>query len=230
MNYNDPALVDALAREYALGTLRGPARRRLARIAGENLIVRRAINQWQDRLAGLANELSPVVPPESVWLNVERALGHAGNTDAVTRRTGGFSGALAAVFAALAVTFGALYFTQQAEVMTPDYIALLNDGEQQPAWSVQAFSADAGLRIRALASIAPPAGRVFELWMLPEDGSNPVSLGLIGDGVTTLALNPLQLTTLANSSALAISEEPPGGSPTGVPTGDVLFVGALADG
>ena len=66
--------------------------------------------------------------------------------------------------------------------------------------------------------------------MPPEGGGNPRSLGLLkADGVTVLDRRRLPPALLAGGTALlAVSVEPPGGSPTGVPTGPVVYAGKLA--
>jgi anti-sigma-K factor RskA len=48
------------------------------------------------------------------------------------------------------------------------------------------------------------------------------------NGRATLQLNDTQRLALSRSSKIAISLEPPGGSPTGAPTGPVLFVADVA--
>jgi anti-sigma-K factor RskA len=57
----------------------------------------------------------------------------------------------------------------------------------------------------------------------------PRSLGLISaQGVTVLSRERLPKTLLeGGTDALAVSVEPPGGSPTGVPTGPVVYAGKL---
>jgi anti-sigma-K factor RskA len=63
--------------------------------------------------------------------------------------------------------------------------------------------------------------------MLP-DGAAPKSLGLIADsGVGRVVLPALPDVALANVPALAVSLEPAGGSPTGAPTGPVLYTGKV---
>jgi anti-sigma-K factor RskA len=70
-----PDLIDRLAAEYALGVLRGGARRRLERLADANPTVRAAIDAWQTRIGALA-ELGPAVePPATAWEALERRLG-----------------------------------------------------------------------------------------------------------------------------------------------------------
>ncbi len=78
------------------------------------------------------------------------------------------------------------------------------------------------LQVTRTAGAARP-GRVLELWAIPGDNA-PVSLGVLPeDGRATLTL-PAELAA-QGPLVLAISDEPPGGSPTGAPTGDVLALG-----
>jgi len=78
------------------------------------------------------------------------------------------------------------------------------------------------------ASVPLQADRVLELWSVPPQGA-PKSLGLISaSGVTVLPRSRLPKTLLeGGTAALAVSVEPPGGSPTGAPTGPVVFAGKL---
>src|SRR6185437_1438455 len=70
-------------------------------------------------------------------------------------------------------------------------------------------------------------GRAPELWLIPA-GQKPIAVGMISrDQPTTLALAPALLAQLGPTAALAVSVEPPGGSPTGQPTGPVIAKGAI---
>lgn len=72
-----PDLIDRLAGEYALGVLRGGARKRFETLASRDRRVREAIESWQARI-GAMTELAPsVAAPASVWEGVERRLGLA---------------------------------------------------------------------------------------------------------------------------------------------------------
>lgn len=77
-----PDLIDRLAGEYALGVLRGGARKRFEALASRDRRVREAIESWQARI-GAMTELAPsVAAPASVWQGVERRLGLAAATRA----------------------------------------------------------------------------------------------------------------------------------------------------
>ena len=64
--------------------------------------------------------------------------------------------------------------------------------------------------------------------MIAGDGV-PHSLGLLRiSGSSSLAVNPGNRARLAPGATLAVSLEPIGGSPTGLPTGPVVAKGALS--
>ena len=74
MNYLLPERLDRLAREYALGTLAGPARRRFERLLRQTPAAMRAVGAWQERLGGLAGAVPPMQPSESVWKGFWRCV------------------------------------------------------------------------------------------------------------------------------------------------------------
>jgi anti-sigma-K factor RskA len=66
----------------------------------------------------------------------------------------------------------------------------------------------------------------WELWMLPGGDQKPVSLGLITTHETQVVKIPEALAVkLDAAQGLAMSVEPAGGSPTGSPSGPVLYAG-----
>ena len=69
-----PELLDRLAANYALGTLRGGARRRFETLAREHATVRAAALVWQTRWSGLT-ELQPAVQPApAVWTRIDNLV------------------------------------------------------------------------------------------------------------------------------------------------------------
>jgi anti-sigma-K factor RskA len=90
---------------------------------------------------------------------------------------------------------------------------------------VASVSADGrSLVVRPLVTLDVDATRALELWAVPGQGA-PRSLGLIQLDRTTV----LQREQVLNgTAALAVSLEPPGGSPTGAPTGPILYTGAVS--
>jgi anti-sigma-K factor RskA len=75
--------------------------------------------------------------------------------------------------------------------------------------------------VRATSAIPVASDRDLELWAMKAGATRPVSLGVIPPaGRATPA-------SLAVGTVLLVSLEPKGGSPTGQPTGPVLYAGTL---
>ena len=83
-----------------------------------------------------------------------------------------------------------------------------------------------GLIVRTVVSASPPAGRAYELWAIAPGATTPQAIGMIpANGVLRVASLPPDIRL---GTTLAISVEPPGGSPDPhKPSGPVVFVGAL---
>jgi anti-sigma-K factor RskA len=78
------------------------------------------------------------------------------------------------------------------------------------------------------ASLLTNDPRAIELWLIPAGDTRPRSLGLIQAGQPIrLDIPPDLARRLTPDAALAVSLEPPGGSPTGLPTGPVVALGKL---
>jgi anti-sigma-K factor RskA len=233
MKHDDPQLIDTLAAEYVLGTLGGRARRRFERWRAREWHVERRVQAWEERLVGLALRLRPVKPSSHVWARIEQRIGESAAAGTRPRRAQPVPlrpteswRALAAGLVVFTVVLGG--FGAWRLMQGPRYLPMatvVNPAETAPAWELHA---DAGLRhLRAIArgGVTAQAGRSFELWALPDDGGPPVSLGLMPEsGQIERKLTRAQRAALESASKVAVSLEPSGGSPTGAPTGPVLFV------
>jgi anti-sigma-K factor RskA len=226
LRYRDkPELQQRLAAEYVLGTLRGAARARFRRWMREDGALARAAAEWEARLAPMAAAVAPVRPPRRVWDEIEARLGPAAQPG---RRKGGFWRvfALMASGAAAALVFMTVLLPPQKPAGGGEYVALLSDPKtQKPVLLVSAGRRDRSLKVTTLDPAIQPAQASLEIWALPKDGK-PRSLGLVPAGARgTVQLAALADQALSDVPALAISLEPRGGSPTGAPTGPVLYSG-----
>jgi len=95
MNYADPELRDRLAAEYALGTLRGLARRRFQRLLSSDLALRRLVEDWELMLSPLSERIIPVEPPEHVWDEIAKRITPAPTAAPATARVEGETPVLA---------------------------------------------------------------------------------------------------------------------------------------
>jgi len=220
MKYANPELRDKLAAEYALGTLRGAARARFRRLMKFDPALRRTVTEWENRIYPMTEATAEVEPPARVWNAIQANLAGTEFSLGFWRTLGLFSSGLAL---ALLLYLG---LTQHPETLS--YMALLNDQKsQQPVLMVSAVRNSPKLKIKVLAPQTIAADKALELWALPaEQNKPPKSLGLVAaSGITTLQLPQAADQQLVGVPALAVSLEPKGGSPTGLPTGPVLYVG-----
>lgn len=221
MNYQHPALRRALAADYAIGLMAPTARRRFERLLAEDRALELELGQWQDALARLATPVPDAPVPERVWENIKARIEPQHLHVPTRSRTRHWLRATAlAAAVVLAVGIGMYYNRDQAM-----YSATLVSASNQPAVTIEAF--DQYLQVAPLNLASAPADRSMQLWAIPAEGT-PVSLGLMPEGGKgRISLDESQRKLLGEPIALAISLEPAGGSPTGQPTGPVLYHGQV---
>ena len=109
------------------------------------------------------------------------------------------------------------------------FVAVLQRDATAPAFVLTVDVENRSLNVRRVAA-TPEPGRSYELWLVSDRFPQPRSLGLVGEqeytvGRTLASYDPETI----SRATYAVSLEPQGGSPTGVPTGPVLFVGELIE-
>lgn len=221
---DDAQEIDLLAGEYVLGTLESRRAAEVRAALPGHAALRLAVEAWERRLDGMTDLVAGVAPPAGLWSRIEAAIAPAPN--AAPMRPGLFqslafwrwsTAALAAGAAGLALLL--------ASPRTPSerYVAVLQGDRAAPAWIVEAR--DQGIVLTALNPRLPDPSRVLQLWGLPQGATVPTSLGLIpASGRVEIARSALPPQA---GMLVEISLEPPGGSPTGRPTGPILFIGRL---
>lgn len=201
---------DALAAEYVLGVLSLSERAEAeARIKRDSAFAAR-VTAWESRLAGM-NDGFAEVPAPNLLPKIEARL--FPQTAAPTRRRFGISfGWLsgAAVAAVLALATIATLAPPRA-----DRLVTLATADQRLAYDVSHFGDT--LQITRVAGVPAVPGQVHQLWIIAP-GASPVSLGLLED-------RPLVIDYPVPPAGFvfAVSVEPTGGSPTGLPTGPVIL-------
>lgn len=230
MRYENLQLRDKLAAEYVLGTLTGRVRARFQRLLKYDADLHRNVSAWEARLTPLADLVPAVSPPARVWRAIAARIGVA-----PPRRGWWASLALWRTLAAgstMAVLALGVYLVAAPKAEPPvEMVAVMSDEQSRPAmvvsWPPQESVGDYHIRVKILQQHPTmPANTSWELWMLPGGKAAPISLGLVGLNHTQVVkLKPELAEMIGQAWGVALSVEPKGGSPTGSPTGPVIFKG-----
>lgn len=248
MKYQDQQLRKLLAGEYVLGTLCGAARRRFEELAQADPGLRAEQRAWEERLGELG-AVTPVAPPPTAWLSLQLRM-RGGNTvplraPAEQRPLGtpplwriwaGLGAAAAMVAFVMLAQYrpaGSANVAQLEQAAQPaaarDFVALLKMPGSSLQWTVSLSPSRGMVTADAAGDYMKLGLRSMDLqlwWVSPE---GPVPLGvlpLVGEGVMPLPKGM----PLRGQITLAVSLEPPAGSPTGKPTGPVLTSAPAANG
>ena len=223
---------DFAAAEYALGTLDASERATLAARRLREPELDEAISSWQERLAPLAEAAPEIEPPRDLLAAIEarirgassEAPGSAGVValERSIRRWRAAAIAASLVAGVLAIGFVAREATRRSA--PHEYVAILQKDAASPAFAVTVNLDKQELTVRPVAATAPP-GKSYELWLI-DAKLGPRSLGVIGDTPRGASLSSYDRAVVAGAT-YAVTVEPPGGSPTGQPSGAPVFVGKL---
>jgi len=203
---------------------------------------------WQRIKSGIAvPEAAPAVLRPSVEpapAAEVSAVAETGNVVNINRRVRRWQG-ISAVATALAATLALFIVTLE---LAPDrlparlrpggvqsaqaggrFVAVLQRDAASPAFLLTVDIESRTLVVRRVAA-EEQAGKSYELWLVSNQFPSPRSLGVLSSGEftpgrTLAAFDPYTI----SGATYAISLEPAGGSPTGFPTGPVLFTGKLVE-
>ena len=116
------------------------------------------------------------------------------------------------------------------EVPSPkpaEFVAVLQKDASSPAFLLT-FDLEKRLLTVRTVGAEHQAGKSYELWLVSDKYPAPRSLGVIGSATYTVRQpGPEYDPVVINRATYAVSLEPEGGSPTGAPTGPVLYTGRL---
>jgi anti-sigma-K factor RskA len=252
---NNQALLDRLSMAYALGTLRGRARRRFETMASQQSNIRACMLIWQSRLSSLTELQNPQMPGPSVWWRIEQQIKGSTVNLAPTQNTVEVIGAgrwwqnlrlwqvgtafatIAAIGLGLSKAQLETEFSKQLAALTGQlqiakntaervqYVAVLLDQKASEAVLVTLDSERKNIRIKRVNGFKENDNQTLQLWAIAPD-EKPKSLGMLNSEQLEQAL--ASLFNPQSGNLLAISLEPKGGVPeAGGPTGPVLFKGTL---
>jgi anti-sigma-K factor RskA len=205
---------DLLAGEFALGVLEGGDLEEAERLMATDPDFARAVDRWRERLNPLARLTAPVTPPADLWRRIEASIG--GNVVPLRRIRTWQAATLASL--AVAASLAAFMLIRQPEPVKVAVLAPMTGGVPV---LVATMERGGVLIIRPNGTISVPSGRDLELWSLAAGETRPRSLGVLPAEGRRLTAG------VAPGMQLLVSLEPAGGSPTGQPTGPVLYGGTV---
>lgn len=222
---------DLLAAEYVLGTLEAEAARKLEREKAADPAIAAQVAAWERRLAPLAQTTAPVSPPAELWARIEASSFASPAAPAVTpvpslgnriwrslgfwRMSTGGALAIAGVLAGLLIV---------RVVKPPMVMGTITPMHASVPVFIAEMQPNGALLIRSLAPVRVAQGKALELWALPAGAKVPMALGVLPPS----GMRVQTADNIGNATELMISLEPEGGSPTGQPTGPVMYQGRLS--
>ncbi|MEL5849379.1 MAG: anti-sigma factor [Candidatus Igneacidithiobacillus chanchocoensis] len=222
----DPQLAEQLAAAYVLGSLRGRARLRFARLLQQDVVLAQMVARWEDKLLPALLPARSQPAPARVWHSIRAELPVSPKAVTVMpaprpwwRRMLVWQG----LSAAFAVAFVVLWLWPSSPQMP--MMAVVNNSQGEATWVFRASAHH--MRLVTLRQTPIPAGKSLQLWAIVP-GQEPVSMGLLPTqtGKTPVLAVPDHL-NLRKAQLLAVTLEPAGGSPTGQPTGPILLKATL---
>lgn len=232
MNENDLSPTDEhslLIAEYALGVLSAEERATVEELLRQNPEHRELLAAWQRHFADWLAEFPAVEPPAHVWLGIQERLFPAEKLPPKSTRQGHnprlwrWTTALALAASLVLAVFVVL---RPVPAQAPTLLARLEQSDGNLLFS-------ATLQHQGRQVLFVPTGKAdwhdksAQAWIIAADGK-PRSLGLLPSDSAVVLTVPADLSTASMRGAvLAVSLEPPAGSPTGSPTGPVIAQGKI---
>ncbi|MFC3695801.1 anti-sigma factor [Chenggangzhangella methanolivorans] len=224
---NDQITDEILAGEYVVGALSADLRSEAdERIADDPEFARR-VRRWEAMLASFNDDYGEAAPPKAAFAEIERRLfGEAEQRLEIWSSLSFWRGiSFASSTAAAAAVIYAFTLLPQKPI-EPPLVALLTAPDVNISLVATYDQAAGILRVTPAAS-GQPKEKSLELWLVPGSGQ-PKSLGVFAPGPGGVVVIPEdRRAALIDGATLAVSVEPFGGSPTGLPTGQIVASGSI---
>lgn len=232
-----PDDLDLQAADYVLGAMTLEESLAFEAMARGNPDAQASIQSWQNRLAPLAETVPVASPPPELWQRLALAAGLAAPVVARPRRSVRRRSAMSrfwgnigfwrnAAIAATAVAAGlAMYVLRPPQYGTEPMLAALTPAGAPGVTFLVRVDNEGIATVFPVGQPNAPQGYSLQLWAVMEGAPAPASLGLLSPtGQARLRVRS------PAGTRLLVSLEPAGGSPTGKPTGPVVYAGQLANG
>jgi anti-sigma-K factor RskA len=212
---------------FVLGTLDDDEKRSFEAALARDPELARAVDRFAAQIQGLdaTAPVEPVTP--GLWSRIESQLQPqvASPLPAPNPRRPvlpAWASIAASIVLAASIGFGVGH-SLRPELPQPVVIAVLVTDTQAPGAIVEAF-ANNSVHIIPLEAIDVPEGKILEVWTKPNEEIGPVSLGRFLRSME-IVLPATELPVPQGGQLYEITLEDAPGSPTGKPTGPILFKG-----
>lgn len=225
---------DARIADYVLGLLEPAAGQAFEAEMERDPALQAEVEAWRGRLVELDETAVPESADDRLWRRIEGGLVAA--RPAVpprARRRSLWSDlpfwrgtGLAASAVAVMLMIGVVALVRRPPPQPVLVAILVAEGSVTPGAVIE-IGADGTARLLSLATVPVPQDRALQVWTLPSREVGPVSIGLI-DAARSIRLDLGSLPAPRENQLFEITLEQASGSPTGRPTGPILFKGFTA--
>ncbi|TAM86226.1 MAG: hypothetical protein EPN41_10375 [Candidimonas sp.] len=234
---------DFLIAEYTLGLLDRHENARVTSLLSSNAAAAATALKWENLFLSLTDELEPIAPPPHLLQRIQATLGHEITlikrprtwprlVKKSWRYTLGnlwFWRALSVVLAVMAFTYAARPNLAVIDAPPPTHVAILQAPGQTstPGW-IFTLDGKHNLDMTPRVHIDVPANASVQLWTHNPQNRTPRSLGVVSANRAAV-IPSATLGTLAPDQIFEMTLEQAGGSPSGSPTGPILFIGRMVE-
>ncbi|HBS26722.1 MAG TPA: hypothetical protein DD827_06285 [Gammaproteobacteria bacterium] len=244
--YQNPDLYERLSAEYVLGTLTGKARTRFEKLMHERPYIQYSVDLWQDRFGSAVEFLPEEKPPRHVWESIQKEISHrhssayspqdksAATESGWLARLFGGAGVWKVATAVMSLVLAIMVLSPEKhsnQMAMPSYVAVLEGDHQTPMMVTLGNQSKRVVSVRVMEMPKLTAEQDLQLWAVHTSKSSPIPIGLLRQDnmETQLQLSPSQWQRIDGAQTFAISFEPKGGSPSGQPTGKMMYKGQCLD-
>ncbi|CAN8139940.1 Anti-sigma-K factor RskA [uncultured Thiomicrorhabdus sp.] len=249
MKLNKSDLQQRLADDYVMGLMSQQARRNFEKRMRQNPQLREQVQRSEALWNLLSLSIPERTPPRHVWNNIASQLFYEKpksisqirrnlqSTPQIQQTNWIKTWAIAASLATVGLTayIGITQIslpvndnTQQfvMDEATNQHLAVLINDDKQAGWLLKYHQGTQRIHVQTLQALRLDHQRTYELWIIADGVEQPQSLGLMPEvGEYELKLTEQQMMLVAKVKKFAVSIEPAGGSPTGLPTSAPVYLG-----
>lgn len=239
--YQNPEVYERLAGEYVLGTLRGGALRRFEHLMHERPYIRYAVDTWEDRLNPMVESLPGTIPDPGVWEKISKEIhisSRSRRPESATGRGDGFWQSLGfwqAATALMSLLLAVVLLVPQQNhesLPMPSYLAVLESDAKIPMMVTMGDQSKRAVSVRIMEMPEIGENQDIQLWAIRENGEDPRPVGILQRDTMETHLSfskPQWQENVKGAKMFAVSFEPKGGSPSGHPSGKMMYKGACLD-